>query len=66
MSVAKIVEISGQSPESFEAAVREGIEKATDSVRNIKEAWVKELKVVVKDGKVDSYRADMKVTFIVE
>lgn len=66
MSVAKVVEISGQSPESFEAAIQEGIAKATDSVRHVREAWVKELKVVVKDGKVDSYRADMKVTFMVE
>lgn len=66
MSVAKVVEISGQSPESFEAAIQEGISKATDSIRNVREAWVKELKVVVENGKVNSYRADMKVTFVVE
>ena len=38
----------------------------SETVKNIEGAWVKEQKVVVKDGKVTSYRVTMKVTFIVK
>lgn len=66
MSVAKTSEISSSSSKSFEEAIRKGIEKMSDTVRDIESAWVKEQKVVVKDGKVKAYRVTMKVTFIVK
>jgi flavin-binding protein dodecin len=65
MSVAKTSEISASSSKSFEDAVRSGIRKMSETVENIEGAWVKEQKVVVKDGEVDEYRVTMKVTFIV-
>ena len=40
MSVAKIIEISAESPEGFEAAIKAGIQKAAETVQNIKSAWV--------------------------
>lgn len=64
MSVAKIIEISSESPKSFEDAIHEGITRASKTVKNIKSAWVKEQQVVVKDSKVVAYRVDLKVTFI--
>lgn len=64
MSVAKVIEISAQSPDSFEAAVEEGLNRAGKTVDNIQSAWVKEMKADVKDGKISGYRVDMKVTFI--
>ena len=66
MSVAKTSEISASSSKSFEAAVRSGIRKMSETVDNIEGAWVKEQKVVVKDGEVDEYRVTMKVTFVVK
>lgn len=66
MSVAKTSEISSSSSKSFEDAVRIGIRKMSKTVENIEGAWVKEQKVVVKDGEVDEYRVTMKVTFIVK
>jgi hypothetical protein len=66
MSVAKTSEISASSSKSFEEAIRKGISKMSETVKNIEGAWVKEQKVVVKDGKVTSYRVTMKVTFIVK
>ena len=66
MSVAKTSEISSSSSKSFEDAVRIGIRKMAETVENIEGAWVKEQKVVVKDGEVDEYRVTMKVTFIVK
>jgi len=64
MSVAKIIEISAESGESFEDAIREGIEKASKSVENIKGAWVSEQKVIVENGRIAAYRVDMRVTFV--
>jgi dodecin len=64
MSVAKIIEISSESPKSFEDAIHEGIARASKTVRNIKSAWIKEQQVVVNESKVVAYRVDMMVTFV--
>ncbi len=66
MSVAKTSEISAASSKSFEDAIRKGIKKMSETVNNIEGAWIKEQKVVVKDGAVDEYRVTMKVTFVVK
>lgn len=66
MSVAKIIEISAESPESFDAAIREGIRRASETVKNIKTAWVESQQVEVKDGKVVGYRVHLKITFVLQ
>lgn len=66
MSVAKIIEISAESPQSFEDAVVNGITRASKTIHGITSAWVKEQQVVVNNGKVSLYRVDLKVTFILE
>jgi len=66
MAVAKIVEVSSSSPTSFEDAVKNGIEKASESLRNIKGAWVSEEKVDVEDGKVVAYRVTLRISFVLE
>lgn len=65
MSVAKIIEISAESRESFDAAIREGIRKANETVKNIKNAWVKDQEVRVENGNVVAYQVKLKVTFII-
>jgi len=66
MSVAKVIELTAESSEGFEDAIRQGIAKAGESVRNIKGAWVKEQQVTVSDGEIASFRVDLKVTFVIE
>lgn len=66
MNVAKVIEISAESGESFEAAIRAGIAKAAASVHHIKGAWIKEQKVIVEDNQIVKYRVDMKVTFVMD
>ncbi len=66
MSVAKVIEISAESTESFDDAVRTGIEHASKTVKNIQGAWVKDMQTSVKDGKVTDFRVNMKVTFILD
>lgn len=67
MSVAKITEISAQSPKSFEDAVRQGLTRASKTIRNIQGAWIKHQQVTVDaKGQVTNFRVDMKVTFVLE
>jgi len=66
MAVAKIIEITARSDESFEEAIQQGIDKASETVHNIKGAWVKEQKVLVADGKVSGYQVDLKVSFVLD
>jgi dodecin len=66
MSVAKVIEISASSDESFEDAISNGIAKASETVREIRAAWVKEQQVKVEGGKIAEYRVDLKVTFALE
>jgi hypothetical protein len=64
MPVAKVIEISSTSKEGFEDAIRQGIEKASKTAKNIKGAWVKEFHVDVEDQQIVDFRVDMKVTFV--
>lgn len=66
MSVMKVIEVLSNSKESWEDATATGIEKASKSVKNIKSAFVQSQSVTVKDGKVDEYRVNVKITFEVK
>lgn len=66
MSVAKAVEITAQSPESFEDAIQEGIAKEGKTVHNISGAWIKEQSLAIENGVIAGYRVDLKVTFILD
>jgi len=45
-------------------ALEKGVDRAVKTLKNVEGAWVKEQKVVVKNGKISEYRVDLKVTFI--
>jgi dodecin len=66
MSIAKITEITAQSPDGFDQAIRHGIERLNASLRNVQSVWVKSQEIVLKDGSVRAYRVTMKVTFVLE
>ncbi len=66
MSVANVTEISAISPESFEAAINEGITRATSTLRGVQSAWIKDMNVVLEDGQVSGYQVNMAVTFVLE
>ena len=65
-SVAKITELSVRSEKSFEDAVQVGVARASQTLRNVQGAWVKEQKVKVADGKVVAYQVILQVTFILD
>ncbi len=66
MSIARITEITASSGKSFEDAVEKGIARAAETIQGITGAWVESQKVTVADGKIDQYRVNMKVTFILK
>ncbi len=66
MSVARVTEISSTSPQSFEDAIRQGIERATQTLRGVTSAWVKEQQVKLQDGKVAEYQVNLVITFVLE
>ena len=66
MSVLKVVEILGDSSKSWEDATAKAVKKASKSIRDIRSAFVQSQSVTVKDGKVSSYRVNLKITFQVK
>lgn len=62
-SVYKIIELVGTSPDSWEDATANAIAKASKSIRNLRIAEVSDLDVNIKDGKIESYRAKVKISF---
>jgi flavin-binding protein dodecin len=64
MAVARVTEIIASSAVSFEDAVRQGVKRASETLKNVEAAWVKDQKVVVRDGGIVEYRVGLKVTFV--
>ena len=67
MTVAKVIELSSSSSKGIEDAVQTGLAKVAKTVKNIKSAWVNEIKAVTRDdGTITEWRVNMKVNFIVD
>jgi len=65
-TVARVTQISARSETSFEDAVRTGVERASETLRNVSGAWVKEQKVEVQDGRIVAWQVMLEVTFVLE
>ena len=65
-SVARVTEISAISEQSFEDAIRIGIERASQTLRNLQSAWVKEQEVQISNGAISGYKVNLQVTFVLE
>ena len=66
MAVARVTEISATSAQSFEDAIRQGLERATGTLRGVTSAWIKDQRVKLADGRVTEYQVNMEVTFVLE
>jgi flavin-binding protein dodecin len=62
-SVYKVIELVGTSPESWEKAAAAAVRRAAKTLRDLRVAEVSQLDIQLKDGKVESYRAKIKVSF---
>jgi flavin-binding protein dodecin len=65
-SVARVTEISAISETSFEDAIKVGIDRANQSLRNLRSAWVKEQEVQITDGRISGFKVNLQVTFVLE
>jgi flavin-binding protein dodecin len=67
MSVAKVVELNSSSSKGIEDAVQQGLHKFSQTVKNIKGAWINEIKVATgDDGTITEWRVNMRINFIVD
>ena len=66
MSVAKVIEVTAESPESFDSAIAEGIRRASKTVDGIQGAWIKSQSIELKNNRPSMYRVALKVTFLLK
>ena len=66
MSVARVTEISSTSTTSFDDAIKTGLDRAHQTLRNVKSAWIKEQHVRLDDGRITEYQVNLLVTFVLE
>ena len=62
----QFVELSGRSSESFEDAIRQAVERATSTIRNVRSVWAKEFEAIVENDQVTQFQVIMKVSFLLE
>ena len=63
MSVVKVIEVMAESTKSWEDATRAAVRKASETVKGISSAWVKDQSVTIEDGEVKKYRVTLKLSF---
>jgi flavin-binding protein dodecin len=66
MTVARVTELSATSDQSFEDAVNIGVNRATSTLRNVESAWVKDMNVMIENGRIVGYKVNIAVTFVLD
>jgi len=66
MSIARVTEISSTSTKSFEDAIQSAVSRATQTLRNVRSAWVKEQQIKIDNGKIVEYQVNLMITFVLE
>ena len=66
MTVARVTEISSTSDKSFEDAIKQGIARASRTLRNVRGAWIKEQQIDIEGESITRYRVNMLVTFVLD
>ncbi len=62
-SVYKVIELVGSSPDSWETAARNAVERAAKSLDDLRIAEVSEMDMQIEDGQIRAYRVKVKVSF---
>lgn len=66
MAIAKVIEVIAESNKSWDHAAQTAVSQAAETVAKIQSLWVDNLSATVKNGKIEKYRLNAKVTFLVE
>ncbi len=65
MPIARVTELSAISEQSFEDAINQAVNRATQTLRNVESAWVKDQNVFIENGNT-TYKANVAITFVLE
>jgi len=66
MAILKVIEVLSESDKDWEDAARQAVEDAGKTVREIRSIYIENFEATVKNGKVDKFRVNAKITFAVE
>ena len=66
MSVAKVIELIAESNKSWDDAAKNAVKTASKTIKNIKSIWMDNMSAEVVDNKIVTYRANVKVTFVLD
>lgn len=63
MAIMKSIEVMSESSKSFEDAIQNAVDRTSKTVKDIQSANIKNMKTTIKDGKIDKFRVNVKITF---
>ncbi len=66
MPVARVTEMSATSDQSFEDAINQAVGRATSTLRNVESAWIKDMNVMIENGRITGYKVNLAITFVLE
>jgi flavin-binding protein dodecin len=66
MPIARVTELSATSEQSFEDAINQAINRASQTLRNVESAWVKDMNVLIENGNIKGYKVNLAITFVLE
>jgi hypothetical protein len=66
MSIARNVEVSAESSKGLEDAIQSAVSDASETLRGIRQFWIKDIVAEVENDKVVNWRVHGKLTFVVE
>ena len=66
MSVARVTELSATSDQGFEDTITMAVKRATQTLRNVESAWVKDQNVLIENGNIQGYKVNVAITFVLE
>ena len=66
MTVARVTEMSAISDQSFEDAINMAVNRATQTLRNVESAWVKDQNVLIENNNIQGYKVNVAITFVLE
>lgn len=66
MSMLKVIEVLAESDKGFDDAARVAVANASETVRNIKSIYIRDMNATVEDGQITSYRVNAKISFVLD
>jgi len=66
MAILKVIEVLAESPTSWEDAAKQAVKEAGKTVRGIRSIYVENFQATVRDGEVESFRVNAKITFSID